>query len=147
MKRTLLTLGLLATLTFAQEEDSLLKTPFTKVLSDMNVSIGVTSINELKSNSPKAYQRLVEYHGKPTKYDTHHLAVSLWKKEEGKIIYISDYKVKAEVRSPILRATVKPLNKYSHKHGENYGNFFQMSEKGLYSINIYIEGKDGKKVL
>ncbi len=147
MKKALLVLGLVTSLAFSQEEEIIVKTPLTKKLSDMNVSIGVISIGELKTNFPRSYQLLVKHHGEPTKYDTHHLAVSLWKKEGENIVYISDYKVEAEVRSPLLRSSLKPLNKYKHQHGDNYGNWFQMLDKGLYSINIHIEDKSGKKKL
>ena len=145
MKKLMVGLGLLASLAVAQEDDVVLKTPLTKRLPDVNVSIGVVEITEIKEKFPRAYELLVKHHGQPTKYDTHHLAVSIWKKEGEKVVYLSDYKVGAEVRSPILRSQMKSLNKYPHQYGDNYGNWFQMSEKGLYSINVHIEGKDGKK--
>ncbi|MEN3028853.1 MAG: hypothetical protein ABDH29_06530 [Aquificaceae bacterium] len=133
----------LVAFSFAQEEEILIKTPLTKRLESFNVSVGVVSIEELKKTFPRAYALLEKHNGTPTKHDTHHLAVSLWKKEGDKIVYLSDFKVEAEVRSPLLRAQQKQLSKYPHTHGENFGGWFQMAEKGLYSINLYIRS-DGK---
>ncbi len=132
-------------LAFAQDEnDVLIKTPLTKRLGDFNVSIGIVSIDELKRTFPRAYSLLEKHNGVPTKHDTHHLAVAIWKKEGDKIVYLSDFNVEAEVRSPILRAQKKELHKYPHTHGENFGGWFQMGEKGLYSINVYIKDSKGK---
>lgn len=131
-------------LAFAQEDDVLIKTPLTKRLEEFNVSIGVVSIDELKKTFPRAYSLLEKHNGVPAKHDTHHLAVAIWKKEGDKIVYISNFKVEAEVRSPILRAQKKELHKYPHTHGDNFGGWFQMGEKGLYSINIYIKDEKGK---
>jgi hypothetical protein len=131
-------------LAFGQEGDSVLKTPLTKKLDKYNVSIGVVGIEELKERFKRAYDLLVKYHGEPSKYDTHHLAVSIWKEDEGKIIYFSNYKVEAEVRSPLLRSQRKVLTKYPHQQGENYGEWFQMNDRGLYSITIYITEEKGK---
>jgi hypothetical protein len=131
-------------LAFGQEEDIILKTPLTKKLDKYNVSIGVVGIEELKERFKRAYDLLVKHHGEPSKYDTHHLAVSLWKEEGGKIIYLSNYKVEAEVRSPLLRSQRKVLTKYPHQQGENYGEWFQMNDRGLYSITIYITEEKGK---
>jgi hypothetical protein len=133
-------------LSFGQEEDSILKTPLTKRLDKYNVSIGVVGIEELKERFKRAHDLLVKYHGEPSKYDTHHLAVSLWKEDGGKIVYLSNYKVEAEVRSPLLKSQRKVLTKYSHQQGENYGKWFQMNDRGLYSITVYItEEKDKTK--
>ncbi|MCX8164694.1 MAG: hypothetical protein N3D14_04795 [Aquificaceae bacterium] len=129
---------------FAQEDEIIIKTPLTKRLERFNVSIGVVSIEELKKTFPRAYSLLEKHNGTPTKHDTHHLAVSIWKKEGDRIVYLSDFKVEAEVRSPILRAQQKSLSKYPHTHGENFGSWFQMTEKGLYSINLYIRDVSGK---
>jgi len=101
-------------------------TPLTKNVGDYYVSIGVFSIAELEKNFPRAYKLLVKHHGKPSKNHTHaeleknfpraykllvkhhgkpsknhthHLAVSIWKEEKGKEVFLSDYKVEAEVRS------------------------------------------------
>ncbi len=131
-------------LAFAQEDDVLIKTPLTKRLEEFNVSIGVVSIDELKKTFPRAYSLLEKHNGVPAKHDTHHLAVAIWKKEGDKIVYISNFKVEAEVRSPILRAQRKELHKYPHTHGDNFGGWFQMGEKGIYSINIYIKDEKGK---
>lgn len=128
----------------AQEDEILIKTPLTKRLEEFNVSIGVVSIDELKNTFPRAYNLLEKHNGVPAKHDTHHLAVALWKKQGDKIVYLSDFKVEAEVRSPILRAQKKDLRKYPHTHGENFGGWFQMAEKGLYSINVYIKDSRGK---
>jgi hypothetical protein len=141
--RWLFLILLLLPLVYAQE-DEILKTPLTKRLTNMNVSIGVISIQELKSTFPRAYELLVKSHGEPKAYDTHHLAVALWREEKDNVKYLSDYKVEAEVRSPLLRAERKPLTKYPHQYGDNYGGWFQMSDKGLYSINIYIKDDKGK---
>ncbi|MCS6957712.1 MAG: hypothetical protein RMK75_04550 [Aquificaceae bacterium] len=129
---------------FAQEEEILIKTPLTKRLEDFNVSIGVVSIEELKKTFPRAYALLEKHNGVPSKHDTHHLAVAIWKKEGNRIVYLSEFKVEAEVRSPILRAQRRELHKYPHQHGDNFGGWFQMGEKGLYSINLYIKNDKGK---
>ncbi|MFN3814161.1 MAG: hypothetical protein ACK4SM_06025 [Aquificaceae bacterium] len=126
------------------QEDDILKTPSTKRLKDMNVSIGLISIRDIQSTFPRAYQLLVKSHGEPGKYDTYHLAVALWREENGKVMYFSNYKVEAEVRSPILRAERKTLTTYPHQYGNNYGGWFQMSDRGLYSISIYITDDKGK---
>ncbi len=139
----LLFLFTLLYLAYAQE-DEILKTPLTKKLPNMNVSIGIVSIEELGNTFPRAYELLVKSHGEPKPYDTHHLAVALWREENGKVVYFSNYSVEAEVRSPILRAERKPLTKYPHQYGDNYGGWFQMSDKGLYSINVYIKDSKGK---
>jgi len=131
-------------LAFAQEDDVLIKTPLTKRLEEFNVSIGIVSVDELKKTFPRAYSLLEKHNGVPAKHDTHHLAVAIWKKEGDKIVYLSNFKVEAEVRSPILRAQKKELHKYPHTHGDNFGGWFQMGEKGLYSINIYIKDEKGK---
>ncbi|MCS6998175.1 MAG: hypothetical protein RMH93_03035 [Aquificaceae bacterium] len=138
MVKYVLYLLLFVVFSFAQEEDILIKTPLTKRLEGFNVSIGVVSIEELKKTFPRAYALLEKHNGTPTKHDTHHLAVSLWKKEGDKVVYLSNFKVEAEVRSPLLRAQQKSLSLYPHTHGENFGGWFQMAEKGLYSINLYI---------
>lgn len=144
MIRYVLVLFAIALLSYAQEEDVLIKTPLTKRLDNFNVSIGVVGIEELKKTFPRAYNLLEKYNGAPTKHDTHHLAVAIWKKEGDKIVYLSNFKVEAEVRSPILRAQKKELHKYPHTHGDNFGGWFQMGERGLYSINIYIKDDKGK---
>ncbi|RMH80751.1 MAG: hypothetical protein D6674_02555 [Acidobacteria bacterium] len=136
-------LGILG-LSLAQEEDVLIKTPLTKKLPDMNVSLGIISIEELKRSFPRAYSLLEKHHGSPTKYDTHHLAVALWREEGDRVTYLSNYRVEAEVRSPLLRAQRKDLHKYPHQHGDNFGGWFQMAEKGLYSVNVYIRDEKGK---
>jgi len=118
-------------------------TPLTKNVGDYYVSIGVFSIAELEKNFPRAYKLLVKHHGKPSKNHTHHLAVSIWKEEKGKEVFLSDYKVEAEVRSPLLRATRKKLTKYPHQYGDNYGGWFDMSHRGLYHIAVIIH-ENGK---
>lgn len=118
-------------------------TPLTKKVDEFYVSIGIFSISELERRFPRAYKLLVKHHGKPTKKDTHHLAVSVWKQTEKGTEYLSDLKVEAEVRSPILRATRKKLNRYPHQYGDNYGGWFEMSDKGLYHIAIIIH-KEGR---
>lgn len=144
MVRYFLIIFTLLFLAFAQEDDVLIKTPLTKRLEEFNVSIGVVSVDELKKTFPRAYSLLEKHNGVPAKHDTHHLAVAIWKKEGDKIVYLSNFNVEAEVRSPILRAQKKELHKYPHTHGDNFGGWFQMGEKGLYSINIYIKDEKGK---
>ncbi len=130
----------------AQEQD-LIPTPLTKKVGDYYVSIGVFSIEELKKVFPRAYKLLVRHHGEPSKRDTHHLAVSIWKGKGNEIVYLSGYEVEAEIRSPIFRASRKRLSLYPHQHGDNYGNWFEMSDKGLYHIAVIIkEGKEEKRV-
>jgi hypothetical protein len=124
---------ILFALSFGQEEDSILKTPLTKKLDKYNVSIGVMGIEELKERFKRAYDLLVKHHGEPSKYDTHYLAVSLWKE-----------KVEAEVRSPLPRSQRKVLTKYPHQQGDNYGEWLQMNDRGLYSITIYITEEKGR---
>ncbi len=132
---------LLGTLTaFAQD---VITTPLTKNAGDYYVSIGVFSISELEKHYPRTYKLLVKHHGKPAKHDTHHLAVSVWKQKNGKIVYLSNYDVEAEVRSPIFRAVRKKLTKYPHQYGDNYGGWFEMSDKGLYHISLIIR-EDGE---
>ncbi|EDP74711.1 hypothetical protein [Hydrogenivirga sp. 128-5-R1-1] len=118
-------------------------TPLTKNVGEYYVSIGVFSIAELEKNFPRAYKLLVKHHGKPSRNHTHHLAVSIWKEEKGKEVFLSDYEVEAEVRSPLLRATRKKLTKYPHQYGDNYGGWFDMSDKGLYHIAVIIH-ENGK---
>ncbi len=118
-------------------------TPFTKNVGDYNVSIGVMPISELQEKFPRAYKLLVRYHGEPGPKDTHHVAVSIWKEENGGVKYISSFKVEAEVRSPIFRAYRKKLSKYPHQYGDNYGGWFDMSDKGLYHIAVIIH-EDGR---
>ncbi len=142
LTRALFILLVLVHLGFSREGVTI-PTPLTKNLGEYYVSIGVMSISELKSMFPRAYNLLVKYHGSPSKRDTHHLAVSIWKQENGKMVYLSNFTVEAEIRSPIFRATRKPLSKYLHQHGDNYGGWFDMSDKGLYHIGIII--KDGQK--
>lgn len=144
MIKHLIYLFMLIVLCLAQEEEIIVKTPLTKKLKDFNVSVGIVSIEELKNSFPRAYAHLEKHSGVPQRYDTHYLAVALWKKEGDKIVYLSDYKVEAEVRSPILRAQRKELHRYPHQHGENFGSWFQMEDKGLYSINLYIKDEKGK---
>jgi hypothetical protein len=127
----------------AGEKDSMVPTPLTKKVDDYYVSIGIFSIADLEERFARAYKFLVKHHGKPSKTDSHHLAVSIWKQEEGKTVYVSDFEVSAEVRSPILRAVRKKLTKYPHQHGDNFGGWFDMSDKGLYHIAVIIK-KDGK---
>jgi hypothetical protein len=148
MKRVFFTIFLLLTvglLSFAQEDSILLNTPLTKRLQEFNVSIGIVSIEELKKNFPRAYSLLEKHNGTPTKYDTHHLAVAIWKKEGDRIVYLSDFKVEAEVRSPLLRAQKRELHKYPHQYGDNFGGWFQMEEEGLYAVNVYITDSSGRK--
>ena len=97
-----------------------------------------------KKTFARAYALLEQHNGVPQKYDTHHLAVAIWKKEGDKIVYLSNYKVEAEVRSPILRAQRRELHKYPHQYGDNFGGWFQMGETGLYSINLYIKDEKGR---
>ena len=131
---------------FASEQSEVVvPTPLTKWVGDYYVSIGVFSIAELEKHFPRAYKLLVKHHGKPKEKHTHHLAVSIWKKDKDKIVYLSDYEVEAEVRSPIFRATRKKLTKYPHQYGDNYGGWFDMSDKGLYHIAIIIHGDSGTK--
>ena len=120
-------------------------TPLTKDLGDFYVSIGVMPIKELKKSFPRAYKLLVKYHGEPSDKDTHHLAVSVWKNKDGKTEYISSLEVSAEVRSPIFRAQRKKLDKYPHQFGDNFGGWFDMSDKGLYHIAVIIKSGDGTK--
>jgi len=124
-------------------KSSSVPTPFTKDIGDYKVSIGVMPISEIRERFPRAYRLLVKYHGNPGPKDTHHVAVSIWKEEKGGVKYISDLKVEAEVRSPIFRANRKKLSKYPHQLGDNYGGWFDMSDKGLYHIAVIIH-EDGK---
>jgi len=144
--RKLMYLVVLLLISIVYAQDDILKTPLTKKLPNMNVSIGIVSIEELKKGFPRAYQILVKSHSEPKPYDTHHLAVAVWKEEGGKVVYLSNYTVEAEVRSPILRAERKTLSKYPHQYGDNYGGWFQMAERGLYSINVYIKDTNGKLI-
>lgn len=125
------------------ETGVLVPTPLTKKVGDYYVSIGVTSISELKRSFPRAYNLLIKHHGEPGNKDTHHIAVSLWKEENGQVKYLSNFKVEAEVRSPIFRAVRKKLTKYPHQYGDNYGGWFDMSDKGLYHIAVIIR-EDGR---
>ncbi|WP_457599847.1 hypothetical protein [Hydrogenivirga sp.] len=126
-----------------EHESVIVPTPLTKNVGDYFVSIGVFSIAELEKSFPRAYKLLVKHHGKPGKNHTHHLAVSIWKQDKGKVVYLSEYEVEAEVRSPIFRATRKKLSKYPHQYGDNYGGWFDMSDKGLYHIAVIIH-ENGK---
>ncbi len=130
-------------LSTAEERGVLVPTPLTKNVGDYYVSIGVMPISQLKSQFPRAYNLLVKYHGEPSEKDTHHLAVSVWKEKEGGFKYLSGFTVEVEVRSPIFRATRKKLSKYPHQYGDNYGGWFDMSDKGLYHIAVIIH-EDGK---
>ena len=123
---------------------SVIPTPLTKKVNDYYVSIGIFSISELEQRFARAYKFLVKHHGKPSSTDTHHLAVSIWKQENGKTVYLSDMTVSAEVRSPILRAVRKKLTKYPHQYGDNFGGWFDMSDRGLYHIAVIIKDKEGK---
>ncbi len=129
---------------FSEEKSAVVvPTPLTKNVGDYYVSIGIFSIEDLKKSFPRAYKLLARYHGEPSKNDTHHLAVSIWKQDGGKMVYLSDLRVEAEVRSPIFRAVRKKLGKYPHQYGDNYGGWFDMSDKGLYHIAVIIK-EDGK---
>ncbi len=119
-------------------------TPFTRSVGDYMVSIGIMPISEIRKEFPRAYKLLVKHHGEPASKDTHHLAVSVWKEEKGEVKYLSNFKVEAEVRSPMLRAVRKELSKYSHQYGDNYGGWFDMSDRGLYHITVIIY-EDGEK--
>jgi hypothetical protein len=88
--KTLSVLLIFFTLSFGQEEDSILKTPLTKKLDKYNVSIGVVGIEELKEKFKSAYDLLVKHNGE------------------------------------------------LHQQGENYSQWFQMNDRGFYSITIYI---------
>ena len=135
----------LAIITKAEERGTgLIPTPLTKNLGDVYVSIGVFSIRELEEKLPRTYKFLVKHHGEPKSSATHHVAVSVWNQREGKIEYLSDYKVEVEVRSPIFRAVRKKLTRYPHQYGDNYGGWFDMSDKGLYHIGVILR-KDGKE--
>ncbi len=125
------------------QETQALSTPLTKKVNDYYVSIGVMSIEELKSGFPRAYKLLVKHHGEPKARDTHHLAVSIWKQEGGEFKYLSNFKVEAEVRSQLMRAVRKKLDKYPHQYGDNFGEWFDMSDKGLYHITVIIH-ENGK---
>jgi hypothetical protein len=128
----------------AQEKpEVVVPTPLTKKVGDYYVSIGVFSISELERRFPRAYKLLVKYHGEPTGNATHHLAVSVWRQTQEGTQYLSDLKVEAEVRSPILRAVRKKLTKYPHQYGDNYGGWFDMSDRGLYHIAVIIH-QDGE---
>ncbi len=127
------------------QEETVVPTPLTKNVGDYYVSIGVFSIEDLQRNFPRAYKLLVKHHGEPSDKDTHHLAVSIWKRENGKIVYLSGYEVEAEVRSPIFRAVRKKLSRYPHQYGDNYGGWFDMSDKGLYHIAVIIKEAGGEK--
>jgi hypothetical protein len=124
-------------------ETQVLSTPLTKKVNDYYVSIGVMNIQELKKGFPRAYKLLVKHHGEPGARDTHHLAVSIWKQDNGEFKYISDFTVEAEVRSQLIRAVRKRLDKYPHQYGDNFGAWFDMSDKGLYHITVIIH-EDGK---
>ncbi len=128
----------------AGAEEASVPTPFTKSLGDYKVSIGVMPISEIRDRFPRSYRLLVKYHGEPASKDTHHLAVSVWRENKGTVEYISNLKVEAEVRSPMLRAVRKELSKYPHQYGDNYGGWFEMSDRGLYHIAVIIY-EDGKK--
>ncbi len=123
----------------------IIPTPLTKNIGEYYVSIGVFSIAELKEKYPRAYKLLVRHHGEPSGRDTHHLAVSIWKSEKGKTLYLSNFSVEAEVRSPLFRAVRKTLTKYPHQYGDNYGGWFDMSDKGLYHIGVIIKEKGKSK--
>jgi hypothetical protein len=133
-----------AGVSFSEREEVIVPTPLTKNVGEYYVSIGVFSIEELEKNFPRAYKLLVRHHGKPSKNETHHLAVSLWKKEGDRVVYLSTYEVEAEVRSPIFRAMRKKLSSYLHQYGDNYGGWFNMSDKGLYHIAVIIK-ENGKE--
>ena len=142
MRSLVLLVFIILGISFAQEV--YVPTPFTKSMGDYMVSIGIMPISEIKREFPRAYKLLVRYHGEPTPKDTHHLAVSVWKEEKGEVKYISNLKVEAEVRSPILRSVRKELSKYPHQYGDNYGGWFEMSDKGLYHITVIIY-ENGKR--
>lgn len=136
-------LGGLSGTSLAGEKQGVVPTPLTKKVDSYYVSIGIFSIADLEERFARAYKFLVKHHGKPSKTDSHHLAVSIWKQEKGKTVYLSDFEVSAEVRSPIFRAVRKKLTKYPHQYGDNFGGWFDMSDKGLYHIAVII--KEGGK--
>ncbi len=127
----------------AGAEEASVPTPFTKSVGGYKVSIGVMPISEIRERFPRSYRLLVKYHGEPTSKDTHHIAVSVWKEEKGEVKYLSNFEVETEVRSPMLRAVRKKLSKYPHQYGDNYGGWFEMSDRGLYHIAVIIH-EDGR---
>ena len=139
--------GLWENLKAEERQVVVVPTPLTKKVGEFYVSIGVFSISDLEKRFPRAYRLLVKYHGEPSQKDTHHLAVSVWRQTEKGTEYLSDFQVEAEVRSPILRAVRKKLTKYPHQYGDNFGGWFDMSDKGLYHIAVMIRrGGETKRV-
>ena len=144
MRKVLLVLLALIGMSFSEGDRQFVPTPLTKDVGEYFVSVGVMSITELREIFPRAYKLLVRHHGKPPKEATHHIAVSVWKEMNEKVRYMSDMRVELELRSPILRAVRRYLDRYPHERGDNFGGWFNMSDKGLYHIAVIIHEHGGE---
>jgi len=104
----------------------------TKTVGGLNVTIGITSVEEIKKR-PEGHPEL-KMHGGPK--GTHHLLIHIEDEKTGKLV--GDASVKATVHNPDGSKTTKALESMAIAGFRDYGNYFDFKELGDYHIEVAV---------
>lgn len=104
----------------------------TKTVGGLKVTLGITSVEEIKKH-PDEHPEM-KMHGGPK--GTHHLLIHIEDEKTGKIV--GDASVKSTVHNPDGSRTVKTLEPMAIAGFRDYGNYFDFRELGNYHIEVAI---------
>jgi hypothetical protein len=113
----------------------------TKTVNGLTVDIGVIPAEIMKGH-PKGHPEASAHGGPPTGQHEYHLVVAVFDAASG--ARITDAKVQARVSSLGLVGPQKPLEAMAIAGTITYGNYFDLPEKGRYTIDIEIERPAGR---
>lgn len=113
----------------------------TKTVQGLTVDIGVIPAEIVKGH-PKEHPEATAHGGPPSGQYEYHLVVAIFDATTG--ARITDAKVEARVSSLGLVGPQKTLEQMAIASTITYGNYFDLPEKGPYTIDIEIERPAGR---
>ncbi|GEM_PF-6999219 len=119
-----LLIAVLAAPVYAQHE--------TKIIDGLRVTLGITSIEEIKKH-PEEHPE-IKMHGGPK--GTHHILIHIEDEKTGTVV--GDVSVKATVHNPDGTKTAKTLEPMAIAGFDDYGNYFDFKELGNYHIEVAV---------
>lgn len=112
----------------------------TKTIGGLKVTLGITSVDEIKKH-PEEHPE-IRMHGGPK--GTHHLLIHIEDEKTEKVV--GDASVKATVHNPDGSKTTKTLESMTIAGFKDYGNYFDFKELGDYHIEVAITPMKGAPI-